>query len=162
LSSKDVNLLDQASTEAIFEKHRPTHVIHLAAMVGGLFNNMKHNLDFFNNNMKINENVLKMSDKFGVEKVISCLSTCIFPDKTSYPIDETMLHNGPPHDSNFGFSYAKRALDVMNRGYAEQYGCKFTSIIPCNVFGPYDNFSIANGHVIPGILMDIDAKKNSL
>ena len=60
------------------------------------------------------------------------------------------MHNGPPHDSNFGYSYAKRMLDVMNRGYSEQHGDKFTSIIPCNVFGPHDNFNIQNGHVIPG------------
>ena len=51
---------------------------------------------------------------------MSCLSTCIFPDKTTYPIDETMVHDGPPHDSNFGYSYAKRMIDVMNRGYAQQ------------------------------------------
>ena len=55
-----------------------------------------------------------------VKKLVSCLSTCIFPDKTSYPIDETMVHDGPPHDSNFGYSYAKRMIDVMNRGYAQQ------------------------------------------
>ena len=61
------------------------------------------------------------------------------------------VHNGAPHDSNFGYSFAKRMLDVMNRGYAEQHGDKFTSIVPCNVFGPHDNFNIQNGHVIPGI-----------
>jgi len=152
LSSKDADLTSEASTKAIFEKHRPTHVIHLAAMVGGLFHNMRANLDFFLNNMKMNENVLRMSHEYGVKKVVSCLSTCIFPDKTSYPIDETMVHNGPPHDSNFGYSYAKRMLDVMNRGYEQQYGCKFTSIVPCNVFGPHDNFNIADGHVIPGLI----------
>jgi len=152
LSSKDADLTSLDSAKAIFEKHRPTHVIHLAAMVGGLFHNMRANLDFFLNNMKMNENVLRMSQEYGVKKVVSCLSTCIFPDKTTYPIDETMVHNGPPHDSNFGYSYAKRMLDVMNRGFEQQYGCKFTSIIPCNVFGPHDNFNIANGHVIPGLI----------
>ena len=50
-----------------------------------------------------------------VKKCVSCLSTCIFPDKTTYPIDETMVHNGPPHTSNFGYSYAKRMIDVQNR-----------------------------------------------
>jgi len=152
LSSKDADLTSEADTKAIFEKHRPTHVVHLAAMVGGLYHNMRASLDFFNNNMKINSNVLAMSHEYGVKKVVSCLSTCIFPDKTTYPIDETMVHNGPPHDSNFGYAYAKRMLDVMNRAYEQQYGCKFTSIVPCNVFGPHDNFNIANGHVIPGLI----------
>lgn len=152
LSSRDGNLMDKGDTSRIFETHKPTHVVHLAALVGGLFHNMRANLDFFIQNMKMNENVLEASHQIQVEKVISCLSTCVFPDKTPYPIDETMLHDGPPHDSNFGYSYAKRMLDIMNRGYAEQHGCKFTSVIPSNTFGPHDNFNIANGHVIPGLI----------
>merc|ERR1711881_605561 len=152
LSSKDANLLDENSTRAVFKKHRPTHVIHLAAMVGGLFHNMRANLDFFRNNMKMNDNVLHISYEFGVKKVVSCLSTCIFPDKTTYPIDETMVHLGPPHDSNFGYSYAKRMIDVMNRGYNQQYGCHFTSVVPTNVFGAHDNFNLEESHVIPGLI----------
>ena len=66
-------------------------------------------------NLKINTNILNNAFKFDVEKVVSCLSTCIFPDKTTFPVDETMIHNGPPHPSNFGYAYAKRMLDVMNR-----------------------------------------------
>ncbi|KPJ14247.1 GDP-L-fucose synthase [Papilio machaon] len=113
--SKDADLRDKAQTEALFDKHKPTHVIHLAAMVGGLFHNMAHNLDFFRENMAINDNILHASYKYNVKKVVSCLSTCIFPDKTTYPIDETMVHNGPPHPSNFGYSYAKRMIDILNR-----------------------------------------------
>ena len=106
------------ATIALFEKYKPTHIIHLAAMVGGLFHNMSHNLDFlvcsevFHNlsvsypklifyqffihnlqrtNMHINDNVLETSFRTGVKKVVSCLSTCIFPDKTSYPINESMV-----------------------------------------------------------------------
>jgi len=89
---------------------------------------------------------------YKVQKLVSFLSTCIFPDDTNYPIDETMLHNGPPHPSNEGYAYAKRLIDTMNRAYAEEYGCNFTSIIPTNIYGPYDNFSIQNGHVIPGLV----------
>ena len=129
-------------------------MIHLAALVGGLFANMSANCDFFRNNMKMNDNILSSSHKHKVEKVVSCLSTCIFPDKTSYPIDETMVHNGPPHNSNFGYSYAKRMIDVQNRAYHEQHGCQFTSIIPCNVFGPHDNFNIQQGRVATKIFED--------
>lgn len=152
LSSKEANLLSESETLALFAKYQPTHVIHLAALVGGLFANMRANSDFFRNNMKMNDNVLEASHRFGVKKVVSCLSTCIFPDKTTYPIDETMVHNGPPHPSNFGYSYAKRMIDVMNRAYHEQHGCMFTSVVPCNVFGPHDNFNVLNGHVIPGLI----------
>ncbi|XP_063700340.1 probable GDP-L-fucose synthase [Culicoides brevitarsis] len=152
VGSKDADLTNRSSVVELFKKHSPTHVIHLAAKVGGLYDNMANNLDFLRDNMAMNDNVLSVSHEFHVEKVISCLSTCIFPDKTTYPIDETMIHNGPPHDSNFGYSYAKRLIDITNRAYHEKYGSKFTSIIPCNVFGPHDNYKHETSHVIPGMI----------
>ncbi|XP_059154366.1 GDP-L-fucose synthase-like [Physella acuta] len=162
VSSKDADLTDRAATEALFDKIKPTHVIHLAAMVGGLFRNLKYNLDFFRINSQINDNVLSISHQKGVKKVVSCLSTCIFPDKTTYPIDETMVHNGPPHDSNFGYSFAKRMIDVQNKGYHMQHGCNFTSVIPTNVFGAYDNFNLEDGHVLPGLIRKVhEAKSNN-
>lgn len=152
VSSKDADLSDRAAAEALFAKYKPTHVIHLAAMVGGLFRNLKYNLDFYRINTLINDNVLNVSFKTGVKKVVSCLSTCIFPDKTTYPIDETMVHNGPPHDSNFGYSYAKRMIDIQNKAYNIQHGCNFTSVVPTNVYGPHDNFELEDGHVLPGLI----------
>ncbi|XP_073650447.1 GDP-L-fucose synthase isoform X1 [Tursiops truncatus] len=160
VSSKDADLTDAAQTRALFEKVRPTHVIHLAAMVGGLFRNIKYNLDFWRKNIHINDNVLHSAFEVGARKVVSCLSTCIFPDKTSYPIDETMIHNGPPHSSNFGYSYAKRMIDVQNRAYFQQHGCTFTAVIPTNVFGPHDNFSIEDGHVLPGLIHKVHLAKS--
>ncbi|XP_049287008.1 probable GDP-L-fucose synthase [Anopheles funestus] len=152
VGSKDADLTNLTATREMFLKHQPTHVVHLAAMVGGLFHNMNNNLDFFRKNMLINDNILLLSHELKVKKVVSCLSTCIFPDKTSYPIDETMIHNGPPHDSNFGYSHAKRMIDVLNRAYNQQYGDMFTSVVPCNVFGPHDNFVPGVSHVIPGMI----------
>jgi GDP-L-fucose synthase len=152
LSSKEGDLRVRKDTEAIFEKYRPTHVIHLAAKVGGLFANMAAKVEFFRENILINDNVMECCRIYKVKKLVSFLSTCIFPDKTSYPIDETMLHDGPPHPSNEGYAYAKRLIDTMNRAYAEEYGCNFTSIIPTNIYGPHDNFNIQNGHVIPGLI----------
>jgi GDP-L-fucose synthase len=152
LTSKDGDLRDKEQTRAIFEKHKPTHVIHLAARVGGLFSNMKYRVEFWRENVAINDNVLHLSHEYGVKKVVSCLSTCIFPDKTTYPIDETMIHNGPPHHSNEGYAYAKRMIDVINRCYHLQHGCMFTSVVPTNIFGPHDNFSIEDGHVLPGLM----------
>ncbi|KAL3917394.1 MAG: hypothetical protein SGILL_004733 [Bacillariaceae sp.] len=108
--------------------------------------------EFFRENILINDNVMECCRIYNVKKLVSFLSTCIFPDKTTYPIDETMLHDGPPHSSNEGYAYAKRLIDTMNRAYAEEYNCNFTSIIPTNIYGKYDNFSIQNGHVIPGLI----------
>jgi GDP-L-fucose synthase len=152
LSSKDGDLRIREDTEAIFARHQPTHVIHLAARVGGLFANLKHKVEFFRENVLINDNVMECCRIHNVTKLVSFLSTCIFPDDTKYPIDETMLHAGPPHPSNEGYAYAKRLIDTMNRAYAEEYGCNFTSIIPTNIYGPADNFSIESGHVIPGLI----------
>ena len=109
-------------------------------------------VEFYRENVLINDNIMELCRINKVQKLVSFLSTCIFPDKTSYPIDETMLHDGPPHSSNEGYALAKRLIDTMNRAYAEEYGCNFTSIIPTNIYGPHDNFSIQNGHVIPGLI----------
>ena len=81
----------------------------------------------------MDDNVMECCREYKVQKLVSCLSTCIFPDKTTYPIDETMVHRGPPHSSNAPYAYAKRMIDVMNQAYRKEYGCNFTSIIPTNV-----------------------------
>lgn len=62
------------------------------------------------------------------------------------------VHNGPPHDSNYGYSYAKRMIDVLNKGYHNQYGLTYTSAIPVSIFGPDDNFNLEDGHVISGLV----------
>lgn len=152
VSSKDADLRDPAQTKALFEKHQPTHIIHLAAIVGGVYINMKRNLTFLRDNILINDNILHTSHVLGVKKVISCLSTCVFPDKVTYPLDETKIHLGPPHPSNFGYSHAKRMVDVQNRAYKEQFDCNFTSAIPTSIFGPHDNFELESAHVIPALI----------
>lgn len=150
--SKDYNLCDYNSTCQMFAKYMPDYVIHLAANVGGLFKNMKENVNMYEINLQINYNVVKCSHEFKVKKFIGCLSTCIFPDNTNYPIDENMIHNGPPHDSNFGYAYAKRMLEIQCRTYREQYGDNMVCIIPTNIYGKHDNFNLENAHVIPALI----------
>ncbi|KIJ46374.1 hypothetical protein M422DRAFT_165368, partial [Sphaerobolus stellatus SS14] len=150
--SADGDLRDVEQTKKMYEKYKPTHVIHLAALVGGLFKNMKYKLTFLRDNLAINSNVLEISHQNKVEKVISCLSTCVFPDKVEYPLDENKIHIGEPHDSNFGYAYAKRMVDVQDRAYKEEFGDNFTSAIPTNVFGPHDNFQLEDAHVIPALI----------
>eukprot|EP01104_Vermistella_antarctica_P002482 TRINITY_DN12721_c0_g1_i1.p1 TRINITY_DN12721_c0_g1~~TRINITY_DN12721_c0_g1_i1.p1 ORF type:complete len:339 (-),score=102.56 TRINITY_DN12721_c0_g1_i1:104-1066(-) len=152
LGRADGDLTKLADTKAVFAKYKPTYVLHLAAKVGGLFSNMKYKVEFFRDNLAINDNVLWCCKEFEVKKCVSCMSTCIFPDKTTYPIDETMVHNGPPHTSNEGYAYAKRFIDVMNRCYKEEYDCNFTSVIPTNIYGPHDNYHLHDSHVIPGLI----------
>ena len=160
LSSKDCNLTNYDETYKTFSEHKPDIVIHLAASVGGLFKNLKYKVNMLEENMLINHNVLKCSYEFNVEKVISCLSTCIFPDKTSYPINEQMLHDGPPHNSNDTYAYAKRLLEIHSKAYQKQYNKQFICIIPTNIYGPHDNFSLDDGHVIPSLIHRCYLNKN--
>ncbi|VDC05302.1 unnamed protein product [Peniophora sp. CBMAI 1063] len=160
-SSKDGNLMSMEETQKLFDKYKPTHVIHLAALVGGLFKNMKYKASFLRDNSLINDNVMHTSYEKHVEKLISCLSTCVYPDKVEYPLDETKIHLGLPHESNFGYAHAKRMVDVANHAYKDQYGCNFTSAIPTNIFGPNDNFDLEDAHVIPALIHKCYlAKKN--
>lgn len=106
---------DAKQVEALFERYEPTQVIHLAAMVGGLYKNMSQTADFFRDNMIINNNVIDTAHKYKVRKLVACLSTCIFPDDIKLPFDETAIHLGPPHPSNYGYAYAKRMVDIQCR-----------------------------------------------
>lgn len=152
LSSKDCDLTNYDETKKLFIVHKPEYVIHLAAFVGGLFKNMNHKVDMFEKNAMINYNVLKCCHDYKVKKVISCLSTCIFPDKTTYPINETMLHNGPPHSSNDAYAFAKRMLEIHSKAYQEQYNDNFICVIPTNIYGENDNYHLDNAHVIPALI----------
>lgn len=151
VSSQDADLTDYIQTYNLFSKHQPDYVIHLAACVGGLFKNMNYKVDMFEKNTLINFNVVKYSHTFKVKKLICCLSTCIFPDKTTYPINETMLHDGPPHSSNDAYAYAKRMLEIHCKTYQDQFDDNFICVIPTNIYGPNDNYNLEDGHVIPAL-----------
>lgn len=162
MTSKDCDLTNYSSTITYFTLINPTYVIHLAANVGGLFKNMAQKVDMFQTNILINNNVLQACHHCNITEIVCCLSTCIFPDKTNYPINETMLHNGEPHTSNYPYAYAKRMLEVLCRSYNEQYGYKYKCIIPTNIYGENDNFNLIDSHIIPALIHKCYlAKKNN-
>ena len=152
LSSSNVDLKNTKDTFKIFEALKPEKVIHCAARVGGLGGNMNYKGEFFYDNIMINTNVLEASRRVGVKKVVSFLSTCIFPDNVEYPLTEKKIHLGEPHNSNYPYAYAKRMLDIQSRAYKEQYGLNYVSVIPTNIYGPNDNFNLENGHVLPSLI----------
>ena len=152
ISSKDFNLSNMTDTINMFEMYKPHYVIHLAACVGGLYKNMNNKVEMLEKNLMINYNVVKCSHDYKVEKLISCLSTCIFPDNVTYPINESMLHNGPPHSSNDSYAYAKRMLETHCKAYKENYGDNFICVIPTNIYGHHDNFNLEDGHVLPALI----------
>ena len=113
ISSKDCDLRNARSTRKIIEAYRPDAIIHLAAKVGGIKANMENLGDFYRENILINTNVLESAHINNVKKVVSLLSTCIYPNEVTYPLTEEQIHNGPPHRSNYAYAYAKRMLDIQ-------------------------------------------------
>ena len=149
---KEYDLRNIEETNKMFEHYKPTHVIHCAGKVGGLSANMNYKGEFFYDNIMINTNVIESARKNNVKKLVSFLSTCVFPDNIEYPITEKKIHLGEPHSSNYPYAYAKRMSDIQIRAYREQYGLEYVSVIPTNIYGPNDNFSLESGHVIPMLL----------
>lgn len=152
LTHRDLDLTDFSATKTQFTELQPDSVIHLAAVVAGIGGNMIHSGEYFRNNILINTNVLESARLAGSSKLISFMSTCVFPDKCSYPLNEKDLHNGPPHPSNFGYAYAKRMLDVQSNAYRKEWNCNYIVAIPTNIYGPNDNFSLIDGHVVPALI----------
>jgi GDP-L-fucose synthase len=155
VGSKDYNLIDRTETKKMFQEIKPTQVIHLAAKVGGLKANMDNLGAMYTDNAYINTNVLEEARIAGVEKLVSVLSTCVYPAQAILPLTEDQLHSGPPHHTNYGYSFIKRGLDVQSRMYRAQYGCNFVTVIPTNLFGKNDNFDSNDSHVLPAIIRKI-------
>jgi len=164
LSTKNCNLLNLNETCDFFNKIKPEIVIHLAAKVGGILDNIKNPVEFFEENILINTNTLKATHTCGSPKFIGMLSTCIYPDKfkkNEYPIKENMLHNGPPTPTNFSYGYAKRCLSVQIESYNKQYKTKYSSLTPCNLYSEYDHFEGDKAHFLPSLIKKIhEAKTN--
>tara|TARA_A100001011_G_scaffold399769_1_gene510101 strand:+ start:2991 stop:3923 length:933 start_codon:yes stop_codon:yes gene_type:complete len=155
IGSDDYDLTSQHEANMMLMDNEPDAIIHLAARVGGIKGNTDFIADFFSENIRINTNVLDAASEWEVSKVVSLLSTCVYPDVVSYPLTEDQIHHGEPHPSNFGYAYAKRMLDVQSRALRQQYGRNFVCAVPNNLYGLHDNFDLENGHVIPAIIRKI-------
>ena len=160
VGSRQYDLRNPSDVAAMMRENCPDAIIHLAARVGGVKGNHDYVADFFSDNILINTNVLKQAHERGVPKVVSLLSTCVYPDKVLYPLTEDQIHNGPPHSSNFGYAYAKRMLDVHSRALRKQHGMDYTTVIPNNIYGPNDNFRSEYSHVVPAMIRNIYEAKH--
>jgi GDP-L-fucose synthase len=139
--------------EKYLEDNSIDSVIHCAAKVGGVMANMNSNSDFFRENVAINNEILETSLKYGVKNFVSILSTCIFPNEgITYPLTADQLDNGKPHDSNSGYSYAKRLLYYQTKMYREFTGKNWISVVPTNLYGENDNYHLENSHLIPALI----------
>jgi GDP-L-fucose synthase len=159
---REYDLTNPQEANKAFEYHNPTHVIHCAGKVGGVGGNMNYKGDYFYDNLMINTNVIEAARKNGVKNLVAFLSTCVFPDNVEYPLTEAKVHLGVPHDSNYPYAYAKRMADIQIKAYREQYGINYTSVIPTNIYGPNDNFSLEHGHVMPMLIHKLyEAQRNN-
>jgi GDP-L-fucose synthase len=159
ISSKDYNLTSELDIIKMFEIYRPDAVIHLAAKVGGIIDNIAKPAEYFDDNVLMNTLLLKYSLKYNVTRFIGILSTCIYPDVVeNYPMLENDLHLGPPTKTNFSYGYAKRSLAVQIDAYNQQYGTKYQYLIPCNLYGEYDKYG-DNSHFIAALIKKIHIAK---
>jgi GDP-L-fucose synthase len=164
----EYDLRDWLAAEDLFETYKPTHVIHLAARVGGIQDNILRPAEYINDNILINTHVLNMCKMYDVKRFTGILSTCIYPDKVkglefSYPMTEKDLFLGPPAPTNFSYAYAKRCLAVHIDAHNKQYGTKYNYLIPCNLYSEYDDFDDENKmHFVTALLKKIKTSEKTL
>ena len=153
INSKDCDLLDANAFKHYLSNNEPfDFVIHLAANVGGLFKNISQKVKMYQDNLRMNTNVIECCYNAKIPRMICCLSTCVFPDGLNN-MNEDDLHLGEPHNSNFGYAYAKRMIDVHCRLINEDPNFFYQCIIPCNIYGPNDQFNDpATAHVVPALI----------
>lgn len=163
VSSKDYDLTKEKEVKAMFEKHKPSEVIHLAAKVGGIKDNIDHPADFAYQNILMNAYIIHYAYKFNVKKLIATLSNCAYPDVAKkYPMTEEEFHDDLPAPTNLTYGYTKRLLDIQIKAYRKQYGCKYCSVVPCSIYGPHDKFGESESHFLASLIKKIYyANKNN-
>jgi GDP-L-fucose synthase len=163
ISSKDYDLTSEKGVQKMFLKHKPDVVVHLAARVGGIIDNLNHPAEYFTQNVMMNTLMVEYSRIFNVEKFIGILSTCIYPDiAKKYPMDESMLHEGPPTATNFSYGYSKRSMGAQIDAYNQQYKLKYQYLIPCNLYGIEDKDDENKSHFLTSLIKKIhESRKNN-
>ena len=149
---QEMDLRHPSAVEVWFRKHQPQYVVHCAGKVGGILANSQAQADFLYENMMIHATVLRSAWKFGVTKLLYLGSSCIYPRDCPQPIKEEYLLTGALEHTNYGYAIAKISGVKSCDAYREQYGCKFISGMPTNLYGPNDNFDPLKSHVMPALI----------
>lgn len=156
----NVDFTNQDETERYFYSEKPEYVFLAAAKVGGILGNKNHKAEFIYDNLMIQSNIIHNSYKFGVKKLLFLGSSCIYPKESTLPITEDQLMSGRLETSNDAYAVAKIAGIYMCKSYRQQYGFNAISAMPCNLYGPGDNYHPENSHVVPGIIRKIHNVKH--
>jgi GDP-L-fucose synthase len=151
-TSKDLNLERQERVEAFFDEQRPDYVFLAAAKVGGIWANATYPAEFIYNNLAIETNIVHASYLFHVKKLLFLGSSCIYPKQCPQPMREEYLLSGDLEPTNEPYAVAKIAGIKMCQAYNRQYGTRFISAMPTNLYGPGDNFDLETSHVLPALI----------
>src|ERR1051326_2102974 len=149
---RDLDLTDAASVREFFDLERPQHVFLAAARVGGILANASYSAEFIRENLLIQTNVIHEAWRHGVERLLFLGSSCIYPRDCPQPIREEYLMTGPLEWTNSAYAVAKIAGVEMCHAYNRQHRTRFLCVMPCNLYGPGDNFDLQNSHVLAALM----------
>jgi GDP-L-fucose synthase len=160
-TSSELDLTNQQAVFDFFKSENPDYVFLAAAKVGGIVANNTYRADFLYENLAIQNNVIHASFVHKVQKLMFLGSSCIYPKLAPQPLKESYLLTGPLEPTNEPYAIAKIAGIKMCEAYRDQYGCNFISVMPTNLYGPNDNYSLENSHVLPAMIRKFhEAKEN--
>ena len=155
ISSNEYDLTTEEGVQDLFMFSNFHTVIHLAAKVGGIIDNINNPSDYYTDNVLMNTLMVNYAVKYNVERFIGVLSTCIYPDKVeSYPMKESALHEGPPTPTNFSYGISKRAMAVHIDAVNKQYNKEYCYVIPSNLYGIHDKFD-EKSHFVAALIKKI-------
>ena len=156
---QELDLADQQGVYSLFEEERPELVFFAAAKVGGILANSTRPADFIRDNLAVELNIIEASRRAGVEKLLFLGSSCIYPKFAPQPIREEYLLTGELEPTNEWYAVAKIAGIKLCQAYNQQYGTRYISAMPTNLYGPGDNFDLQSSHVLPALMRKFhDAK----
>ncbi len=159
---KELDLLSPTEVANFFKKEKPEYIFLAAARVGGILENETYPAEFIYQNLQIQNNIIHNTYLNKAKKLLFLGSSCIYPRECSQPIKEEYLLNGPLEKTNEAYAVAKIAGIKMCESYNKQYGTKYISVMPTNLYGPNDNFDLKSSHVMPALLRKFhEAKINN-
>ena len=162
IDSASLDLRDQLAVRKFFQLEKPQYVFLAAAKVGGIMANKMFGAEFIYDNLSVQNNVIHESYHNGVEKLLFLGSSCIYPKHAAQPIKEEYFMTGALEPTNAPYAMAKIAGIEMCKAYHTQYGCRFISVMPTNLYGPGDNYDLQNAHVLPALIRKFhEAKINN-
>lgn len=161
VNSRVVDLLDRNATFEFVADHKPTTIIDAAARVGGIGANNTYPVDFLSLNIQIQTNLMDAAHAAQIPNFLFLGSSCIYPRDCAQPIKEEYLLTGPLEATNSAYAVAKIAGIELIKSYRKQYGYKWISAMPTNMYGPNDNFDLENSHVFPALIRKFAEAKES-